>query len=296
MSVDLVSISSSSSSNMSFFGFADPFQQFQSEDAMFAQTLQKQSSSTSVHSAAASSYSSSSSSLSLPSRTALKAPQKRVLKQKHVAWTLEEDMLFDEGIRVFGKGRWSQIAAFIKTRTALQVKNHASTFFKRLEKIHGSECGDADGDDVMEHSSSASSSHSLSEEEVTAPAFTMSVDTNSTLSNHGRVTVAHPQQLSRLSVPSPMAFGSSAFSPFHALSSPLFMPFEPSSCFVPPLSATQQSLIHPGFLTTMPSPMKRFLTAEAFCVTPSGLTTPVLQLDIKNVVDEIENADAFSIL
>eukprot|EP00762_Andalucia_godoyi_P004998 ANDGO_01429.mRNA.1 Myb-like protein H len=47
-------------------------------------------------------------------------------------WTAEEEHAFVRGLSIYGKGSWAKIAGIIKTRTAVQVKNHAKTYFSRL--------------------------------------------------------------------------------------------------------------------------------------------------------------------
>merc|ERR1712137_254576 len=60
------------------------------------------------------------------------------------SWTEEEKELFISGVKLYGRGKWVQIADYIKTRNALQVKNHARNVFNRgelenLESIHSTE-------------------------------------------------------------------------------------------------------------------------------------------------------------
>mgnify|MGYP005994214479 CR=1 FL=1 len=47
-------------------------------------------------------------------------------------WTEEEGKLFVKALDLFGNGKWVQIAEYVATRNALQVKNHARNYFKRL--------------------------------------------------------------------------------------------------------------------------------------------------------------------
>ncbi|KND05014.1 uncharacterized protein SPPG_00695 [Spizellomyces punctatus DAOM BR117] len=49
-----------------------------------------------------------------------------------VKWTKEEDERLREGIRLYGYGSWKRVASFMKTRTALQIKNHV-----RHLTVHG---------------------------------------------------------------------------------------------------------------------------------------------------------------
>ena len=63
---------------------------------------------------------SSSSSLHLPSH--------------NTPWTEEENKLFEEGIKMYGKGNWKDISKIVGTRNSLQVKNHARQYLKKLAK------------------------------------------------------------------------------------------------------------------------------------------------------------------
>ena len=49
------------------------------------------------------------------------------------SWTPDEEKKFEEGIECYGKGKWVPIAKHIGTRNALQVKNHARNYFRKLE-------------------------------------------------------------------------------------------------------------------------------------------------------------------
>ncbi|TPX69272.1 hypothetical protein SpCBS45565_g02603 [Spizellomyces sp. 'palustris'] len=49
-----------------------------------------------------------------------------------VKWTKEEDEKLREGIRLYGYGSWKRVGSFMKTRTALQIKNHV-----RHLTVHG---------------------------------------------------------------------------------------------------------------------------------------------------------------
>ncbi|KAI8585424.1 hypothetical protein BDZ88DRAFT_401141, partial [Geranomyces variabilis] len=54
-----------------------------------------------------------------------KKPKEEPPAVSHKAkWTKEEDESLRQGITQFGYGAWKSIAAFMKTRTALQIKNH----------------------------------------------------------------------------------------------------------------------------------------------------------------------------
>ncbi|KAJ3174300.1 Myb-like, SWIRM and MPN domains 1 [Geranomyces variabilis] len=54
-----------------------------------------------------------------------KKPKEEPAAVSHKAkWTKEEDESLRQGITQFGYGAWKSIAAFMKTRTALQIKNH----------------------------------------------------------------------------------------------------------------------------------------------------------------------------
>ncbi|KAJ3179403.1 Myb-like, SWIRM and MPN domains 1 [Geranomyces variabilis] len=54
-----------------------------------------------------------------------KKPKEEPPAVSHKAkWTKEEDESLRQGITQFGFGAWKSIAAFMKTRTALQIKNH----------------------------------------------------------------------------------------------------------------------------------------------------------------------------
>eukprot|EP00958_Prasinococcus_capsulatus_P008814 scaffold870_cov393-Prasinococcus_capsulatus_cf.AAC.44 len=51
-------------------------------------------------------------------------------------WSEEEHGAFQEGIRVFGKGAWSQIArSYVQSRTPAQVASHAQKHFIRLQQL-----------------------------------------------------------------------------------------------------------------------------------------------------------------
>jgi SHAQKYF class myb-like DNA-binding protein len=49
-------------------------------------------------------------------------------------WTREEQERFIEGLERYGK-EWKKVAAFVETRTIVQVRTHAQKFQKKLAKI-----------------------------------------------------------------------------------------------------------------------------------------------------------------
>lgn len=49
------------------------------------------------------------------------------------AWTEEEHNRFVEALRLYGKD-WPAIAAYVQTRSSIQVKSHAQKFLKTLSK------------------------------------------------------------------------------------------------------------------------------------------------------------------
>ena len=57
------------------------------------------------------------------------------LPSHNTPWTEDENKIFEEGLKLYGRGCWKEISLMIKTRNALQVKNHARQYFKKLEKI-----------------------------------------------------------------------------------------------------------------------------------------------------------------
>ena len=50
------------------------------------------------------------------------------------SWTADEEKRFEEGIERYGKGKWVPISKHIVTRNALQVKNHARNYFRKIEE------------------------------------------------------------------------------------------------------------------------------------------------------------------
>lgn len=51
-------------------------------------------------------------------------------------WTRREQVLFEEGLRKYGK-EWRVIADMIKTRTVIQIRTHAQKYFQKLAKTKG---------------------------------------------------------------------------------------------------------------------------------------------------------------
>eukprot|EP00762_Andalucia_godoyi_P003849 ANDGO_08579.mRNA.1 Myb-like protein H len=47
-------------------------------------------------------------------------------------WSADEERMFEESLRVCGRGKWAAISRLMKTRSPRQVKNHAYTYFQRL--------------------------------------------------------------------------------------------------------------------------------------------------------------------
>jgi SHAQKYF class myb-like DNA-binding protein len=60
------------------------------------------------------------------------------LPSHNTPWTEEENKAFEDGLRLYGRGSWKEISLIIKTRNALQVKNHARQYFKRVCLIYNS--------------------------------------------------------------------------------------------------------------------------------------------------------------
>lgn len=58
-------------------------------------------------------------------------PQKSRFKR---SWTTAEHRLFLHSMRIHGKGKWKEIAADVKTRTANQCQSHAQKYFLRQAK------------------------------------------------------------------------------------------------------------------------------------------------------------------
>ena len=55
-------------------------------------------------------------------------------REKTGRWSPEEHRLFLEGMRTFGK-KWTKIASFIGTRTAMQVRTHAQKYFQKADRV-----------------------------------------------------------------------------------------------------------------------------------------------------------------
>ena len=70
--------------------------------------------------------------------------QERSFREKTGRWSPQEHNKFLEGLGIFGK-KWTKIADFIGTRTAMQVRTHAQKYFQKLEKLNNE--SNADGDD-----------------------------------------------------------------------------------------------------------------------------------------------------
>jgi len=47
------------------------------------------------------------------------------------AWSLQEHARFLEALRIYGKGKWRDIAAYVGTRSAAQCQSHAQKFYDR---------------------------------------------------------------------------------------------------------------------------------------------------------------------
>jgi len=56
-------------------------------------------------------------------------------------WSDEEHLLFLKGLKIYGRGSWTNISMHVKTRTSTQVLSHARTYFKRLENSNESVSG-----------------------------------------------------------------------------------------------------------------------------------------------------------
>lgn len=54
-------------------------------------------------------------------------------------WVLSSiptNRLFEEGLRIYGKGDWKSIARRVSTKNNTQIASHAQKYFLRLEKTH----------------------------------------------------------------------------------------------------------------------------------------------------------------
>ncbi|PRP78187.1 histone H2A deubiquitinase MYSM1 [Planoprotostelium fungivorum] len=51
----------------------------------------------------------------------------------NIPWTPEEQRLMEEGIEIYGVGKWTDISRHIGSRTTLQVKNHARGYLKKKQ-------------------------------------------------------------------------------------------------------------------------------------------------------------------
>ncbi|GFH49057.1 protein MYSM1 [Chaetoceros tenuissimus] len=51
-------------------------------------------------------------------------------------WTDEEHRLFEEGLEKYGKGEWKKIASHVRTRTRIQVNNHAEKYIAQAENTN----------------------------------------------------------------------------------------------------------------------------------------------------------------
>eukprot|EP01097_Dermamoeba_algensis_P000541 TRINITY_DN1187_c0_g1_i4.p1 TRINITY_DN1187_c0_g1~~TRINITY_DN1187_c0_g1_i4.p1 ORF type:complete len:263 (-),score=37.69 TRINITY_DN1187_c0_g1_i4:85-873(-) len=93
-------------------------------------------------------------------------------------WTAEEHVLFLEGLKTYGKGRWREMMSLIPTRSSQQIRAHAYRYFKRKEnkRKRNHSINDADLDDINQltqriegiskkkHKKSSTSAHSSPEE------------------------------------------------------------------------------------------------------------------------------------
>lgn len=64
------------------------------------------------------------------------------------SWTEEEKQQFINGVKLYGRGKWVQIAEYIETRNALQVKNHARNYYRRLEAENSEVKNNSSEDDL----------------------------------------------------------------------------------------------------------------------------------------------------
>ena len=61
----------------------------------------------------------------------LVSSQKQIFSQKHFQSTINQ-LSQHYPKQIYGRGNWTKISGLIKTRTPLQVKNHARLHFKRV--------------------------------------------------------------------------------------------------------------------------------------------------------------------
>ncbi|KAG0267606.1 hypothetical protein BG011_002914 [Mortierella polycephala] len=79
------------------------------------------------------------------------------LPSHNTRWTTEEDSRLREGIRLHGYGNWKAVAAVVKTRNALQVKNHARHLAVSDKIPHDISTNTSDGEGLDRRSSAANS-------------------------------------------------------------------------------------------------------------------------------------------
>lgn len=60
------------------------------------------------------------------------SPAVRYRDTHNLPWTEQEELVFEDALRVCGKGRWAAISRIMQSRTPRQVKNHAYTYFQRM--------------------------------------------------------------------------------------------------------------------------------------------------------------------
>lgn len=91
-------------------------------------------------------------------------------------WEKWECVLFLNGLKEYGKGKWKQIAKLIPTRTTIQVKTHAQMVLKRLECgenvysiIDESSCGKSSKSGKVKDDQSTQSSDSCDDLQMSSP-------------------------------------------------------------------------------------------------------------------------------